>query len=553
MADLQVERLDHLGIIAGVIKDLGIIPMIDARLRPDAQEAITPGEAVAGMILNGLGFSRRPLSLTPQFFHHKPLDLLMRPGVEAEHFNRFKLGRTLDELFRYGCDLLFGEVAAAVCRQEGVDQRFVHLDTTTFSVTGDYCPDSDEQAIRLLYGYSKDHRPDLKQAVLELMVSQDGGVPLISQSWDGNAADNAIFQQRTKALVEQFKAAPGPAFVVADSKLYTQANAANLRALPFITRIPATLQVTEQRIAQALESDIWQVMDATTRFQEVALCHYGIAQRWIIVYSESARQRARQSLHQACQREAAQIDRQVRQLRRRRFATPRQVYQALQEQAQSWRYHRLRYTTFTPHRHYAGRGRPTAHTPVQAREWQIDQVQVLVEQEQLDQLEQQQACFVLGTPLLAEEKALSPQAVIQAYKAQSKVEGGFRFLKDPLFFASSLFVKKPQRLQALMTVMTLSLLVYSVAQRRLRQQLEKQQQTLPNQIGQPTATPTLRWIFQQLEGINRVTLTLQGHSQVFIDGLTDLRRKILHLFGPTVCQIYCLTSFEVAQGLENTS
>ena len=58
--------------------------MIDARLVPDEQEEITPGEAVAGMILNGLGFANRPLSLTPQFFANKPLDLLFREGVDAE-------------------------------------------------------------------------------------------------------------------------------------------------------------------------------------------------------------------------------------------------------------------------------------------------------------------------------------------------------------------------------------------------------------------------------------------------------------------------------------
>ena len=75
---VTVERLDHLGIIAGVIKDLGIIEMIDARIQPDDQEDITTGEAVAGMILNGLGFSDRPLSLTPQFFANKPVALLLR-------------------------------------------------------------------------------------------------------------------------------------------------------------------------------------------------------------------------------------------------------------------------------------------------------------------------------------------------------------------------------------------------------------------------------------------------------------------------------------------
>jgi Transposase len=102
MASVHVERLDHLGLIASMIKDIGLISLIDARLVPDAQEEITPGEAVAGMILNGLGFAKKPLTLTPQFFANKPLDLLFREGVDAEMFNRFKLGRTLDEAHAMG-------------------------------------------------------------------------------------------------------------------------------------------------------------------------------------------------------------------------------------------------------------------------------------------------------------------------------------------------------------------------------------------------------------------------------------------------------------------
>jgi len=67
MDTIKVERLDHLGIIAGVIKDLGIVEMIDHRIPSDGQQEITTGEAVAAMIINGLGFSNRPLYLTRNF------------------------------------------------------------------------------------------------------------------------------------------------------------------------------------------------------------------------------------------------------------------------------------------------------------------------------------------------------------------------------------------------------------------------------------------------------------------------------------------------------
>jgi transposase len=130
---------------------------------------------VAAMMLNSLSFANRPLSLTPQFFANKPLDLLLRKGIDVAMFHRFKRGRTLDAASAYGCDLLWQELALAVWAHAGIDLRFNHLDTTSFSLTGDYVPDSDEHAIGITHGYSKDHRPALKQVVLKLMVSQAGG------------------------------------------------------------------------------------------------------------------------------------------------------------------------------------------------------------------------------------------------------------------------------------------------------------------------------------------------------------------------------------------
>ena len=185
MEQVRVERLAPLGLIASVMKDLGLIAMIDRRLVPDAQAVMTPGEAVAGMILNGLGFAHRPLSLTPQFFANNLLALLFREGIDAEMFNRFQLGRPLDDAYAYGGNLLFEELAGAVCTHEGIDLRFHHLDTTSFCLAGAYIPDSDAHAMCIPHGYAKDHRPDLKQAVLALMVSHDGGLPLVSKRWDG--------------------------------------------------------------------------------------------------------------------------------------------------------------------------------------------------------------------------------------------------------------------------------------------------------------------------------------------------------------------------------
>jgi len=539
MEQVRVERLDHLGLIASVIKDLGLIAMLDRRLVPDEQEVITPGEAVAGMILNGLGFAHRPLSLTPQVFANKPLDLLFRAGIEAEMFNRFKLGRTLDDASAYGCNLLFDELALAVCTHEGIDLRFNHLDTTSFGLTGAYIPDRDEHAICITHGYSKDHRPDLKQAVLELMVSQDGGVPLVSKSWDGNTSDTRVFQERAEALMRAFKDTPSPRYLVADAKLYCEDNAAHLAKLGFITRIPASLKVVSQVIRQALQWDTWQPVDPKTRYQPLALGHYGMIQRWLVVYSQAACERAEATLKKATQREDEAISKQLFHLQAQRFGTPQAAHEALTVLAKAWKYHRVASSQLTEHKRYAGKGRPTPSTPRKASEWQI-QAHVQADDEAMEREKHTKACYVLGTNIDASE--LSDAEVITAYKGQSQVEGGFRFLKDPLFFVSSLFVKKPSRIEGLLMVMTLALLVYSVAQRRLRTQLVTHQETVPNQINQPTASPTLRWVFQLLEGIHRIRMTVQGQAHDLIEGLNEVQVKILRLFGTEVCRLYQIST-----------
>lgn len=151
----------------------------------------------------------------------------------------------------------------------------------------------------------------------------------------------------------------------------------------------------------------------------------------------------------------------------------------------------------------------------------------------------QSSCFVIGTTIPKNE--VDDAGIITAYKNQNNtVEKGFRFLKDPLMFASSLFVKKPERIMGLLMVMTLALLIYAIAQRRLHKVLEEFQETIPNQIRKETSRPTLRWIFQLLDGIELVEMYVEKTMYPVISGLTDLRKRILSYFGSTVMKIYGL-------------
>lgn len=540
MLKAKSERLDHLGVIAGVIKDLEIIELIDKRIPRDAREVISTGEAVAGMIVNGLGFSDRPLTLTPQFFQTKAMNHLFHKGIEAENLNRFKLGRALDNCYSYGCDTLFAEISLHVCKKENIDMRFNSLDTTTFSLTGEYDQDFDENTIEITHGYSKDHRHDLKQVILELMTSQDGGIPVVSRSCDGNASDSKIFRERAKNLINGFKNADGPRYLVADSKLYDKNTAKEcLQYISFITRIPSMIKLEKQCITKALEvkKNEWEKLNEKERFFTINVNHYGINQRWIIVQSEESIFRAKKSIKKCFQKENEKLDKELKKLTKHKFACEEDAKESLKLIQKKAKFHKILLVEIKKHKIYLKKGRPQKESDFT---WEYTIIGQKIKNPDIQKkLIVQKSCYVIGTNIKKQE--LESKDVIEGYKGQnSSVERGFRFLKDPLMFTSSFFIKKTERIMGLMMVMTLALLVYSIAQKQLRKAMKKLQEELPNQSGKNIKNPTLRWIFQILEGIEVIKIKIKGEIIETISGITNLKARIIGYFSNTIQKIYCL-------------
>src|SRR6266699_574611 len=149
------ERLDHLGIVAGVCQEIGLASWLDAQ-EPGKRHQVSVGTATVAMVLNGLGFSNRQL----------------------------------DWLYAHDLTKLFAGIARQARRIFGITAEQVHVDTTSFSVSGEYARAEETAAepavIAITYGYSRDHRADLKQWMLALATTHDGDVPLFLQPLDGN-------------------------------------------------------------------------------------------------------------------------------------------------------------------------------------------------------------------------------------------------------------------------------------------------------------------------------------------------------------------------------
>jgi transposase len=533
----STQRLDHLGIVAGICRHIQLIEQIDAQVGPSVRK-VTVGEAGQGMVLNALGFASRALYLTPQFFANKPVDLLICQGLQAGDLNDDSLGRALDRLYEAGVTEVFARVAAYALQVSGIEHRFVHLDSTRVSLQGEYGTDAeDPRAIRITPGYSKDHRPDLQQAVVSLICTYRTAIPVWLEGLSGNSADKTTCPQTIQAYVTQLQAAELP-YCIADSALYSQEMLKALWAIRWITRVPETILEARALLQRMAPVEMQPAAQGGYRYREVASQYGGVPQRWLVVFSQQAYAREVTTFQQQLHRQQAQAQKQLWHLRHREFATEEAARVAIAALEKPWRFHRAQ-VELEPVAHYGRRGRPrAAEAPHQIR-WRVVG-QVVEEREAIAAALKSKGKFILATNE-GEAERLPAETILSAYKAQgASVERGFRFLRDPLFFADSLFLKRPERLMALLMVMGVALLVYALAEHTVRTELERGGQSLPNQRGHPTQRPTRRWIFQLFEGIDVLWRQQPAGVQRLVLNLKPVHRPILHLLGPEARKCYSL-------------
>jgi transposase len=537
MAGVRAERLDHLGIVAGICREIGLAEYLDALAGP-SQQQVSVGTATMAMILNGLGFSNRRLYLVSQFFAAKPVEHLLGHGVTAEQLHDDCLGRTLDWLYAHDPTALFAGVARQARQRFGIAARQVHVDTTSFAVTGEYAAvDEEAQTLAVTYGYSRDHRADLKQWMLGLATTRAGDVPLFCQALDGNSSDKVSLVAVVEALAEQLRAVDdeeAPPIFVADSGLYSAQNVARLSAagVRWISRVPDTS--TEAKAALTLADVAWQ-QNGDLSWASAAPTPAG--ERWVVVRTAQGEERARTTLARQVATARAQWEQALWHLGNQRFACVPDARAALAAQLKTCPAWLQVESVLVPQPKYRRPGRPRKDAPPDQVEWQV-LTTLAVDTAAVAREARRKAAFVVATNVL-DPAQLADQELIRTYKEQHSVERGFAFLKDPLFLASSVFVKKPERIVALSLVMVLCLLVYRLAEHRLREQLVATGQTVPNQLKQPTDRPTMRWIFQCFEGVSLVTFERpQGPPHWELANLEPLHEQVSALLGPDCQKLY---------------
>lgn len=553
IADRQIQTavLDHHGLVAAICQDLKIAQRIDDRLSCNPQRKVSPGRAIVAMILNGLGFTNRRLYLTSQFFESKAIEKLLGSDLDAKDITDYTLGHTLDNIAEYGSSKLFAEVAFGVAIDNNLLEDKNHLDTTSILVHGAYEVTDEPKTIEVTRGFSKDRRPDLKQVILSLVVNGASSIPLWMDPLDGNSSDKVSFHETIKK-VENFRSqidVRGKFKWIADAALYTKEGLLKSNDYIWVTRVPETITEAKNLVEKVDKEISWVEVEGGYKIAGYKSFYGGIEQRWLLVFSEQAYQREKKTLEKKLEQEEERLKQALRHFRKEEFHCEEDARKAFEEFKGGYKSHTLK-AQIVPMSKYIGRGRPKKGTRKVVVTYKVD-IAFERNEEEITKLLNKKGRFILATNELDSE-GYKNERILEEYKEQQSVEGGFRFLKDPWFMVDSIFLKLPRRIEALMMVMALCLLVYNVSQYRLREQLKAQNDTLPNQVGKEVSNPTLKWIFQIMEGIGVVYFyneALSWTTREVITNLNKLRKKIICLFGKTAAWIYGIIHENRASGL----
>ena len=514
---IEAYPVQHLPIVKAYADKIGLVEVIN-QLVP-TEMGIDPGTIVLGMILDTLS-GRSPLYRLEEFFAHQDTALLLGQTIAPEAFNDDTVGRVLERLYATGTMKVFTACAVRADQVCHFDKRYVHFDTTSVSVYGAYLPPEDQQEhevpFTITHGYSKDKRPDLKQFVFATLCV-DRAIPIWGTPEDGNASDKTVnntLLSNIATFLGKHGVAPGAYIYVADAALVTEENLGALGDTLFITRLPATYNECGRLIAEAVAHNAWEDVGVLAHTQptkhrpatsykasegEVTL--YGTAYRAVVVHSSAQDKRRQQRLARGLQASYSTMQTTVRTAEQQEyFCRADADAAAAQLRTVHPPYHLVDVTV--EERPVYGRGRPSSHKPrpVTAMRYKL-KTTIRPHTERISRMEEAGGCFVLLTNVpTAGHLAHSAREILSVYKEQHGTEQNYGFLKDPVI-VNSLFLKKPERIEALGLVLLLSLLLWRLMERQMRAHVESTGMPLPGWDKKTTERPTAFMMMTKFAGV----------------------------------------------------
>jgi transposase len=518
--------------------------------KEDRRTKLAPAKALLLLVRNVL-VSRAPIYGMGEWAARHVPGLLGLTPADIALLNDDRVGRALDQLFAADVPAMVLAVARHVVQEFGVRLEELHNDSTTVSFCGAYSAAAEERralgrpTLAITFGYNKDHRPDLKQLLFILTVTEDGGVPLHFRAASGNVVDDQTHRDTWDLLCQL--TGRRDFLYVADCKLATGDNMAYLhqRQGRFVTVLPRTRSEDAAFRDLVRQGQVtWQSLWAKTDDEGNVLDRYDISEQpaqtaegYRLLWYHSQR-KAEQDAVARCDR----IERALKQLAalREKLRSPRtryrqeaKVHEAVEEILQSagttpWIRVEVQPQVVESYRQ-DHRGRPTPHTRYRKQVATRFDLSYAIDDRRVAEDALSDGIFPLVTNVLE----LSPLELLRVYKRQPTIEKRFAQLKTD-FEVAPVYLKSVHRIQALLCVYFFALLVEALLERDLRQAMKRRQiEALPlYPEGRACRWPTARRVIDLFESVQRHSLLRRARpAEVLVTDLTRLQRRVLKLLG----------------------
>lgn len=519
--DLVPMPVAHLPLIRELIDRLHISKVLDELLPADPRGRVSDSECVAVMIMNILE-GRVALYDMQRWLARTDCELLLGAGCPADGFNDTRLAACLDHLADAGTEEVLSGVVQAYLRSEEAPSSYtVHHDTTSLVLHGEY----EGAAFRALpaRGFSKDHRPDLKQLVFGLALHGPTGMPLVATMFSGNTSDTIANRFHLDALGDLLPA-EDDVTLVGDCKLVDAQTLGQLlmQRFHFVSLLPKTYDLRKTLVEEVRAAG--QTLPELTRapgrtksdpprtyrgrsFDRPFIVGFvppggptggndrRVEQlRFVVVESTQLEENEEEALVRRLDLERKTFARGLAAVLKKTYACETDAQNALDTVSAKLTCHVAHVSVVAEvvEAKRARRGRPLSgeSTPTTT-------VYRMVEDEPLSELEEAVATlrfharhFVLVTDHLDRE-AWPDKRVLEEYRHQHTIEGntGFRWLKNVAAVAP-MFLHTPRRIAALGVVFMLALMVRNYLQFELRRRLDETNEKVPDRLGKPTQKPT---------------------------------------------------------------
>jgi len=469
-----------------------------------SQMELSPGIAIMAMVLDTLS-GRTPLYRLEEFFFEKDTELLLGTDVQPERFSDYNLGRVLDKIHQTGTQKVFSSIAQNAVTAFDIDAKRVHFDNTSVSVYGDY--DYTDEPFNITYGHSKDKRPDLKQFLISLLCV-DRNIPILGTTEDGNASDKTLNNELLGGVSKHMARhglGPGAFVYVADSAFVTPNNLerADQQKIQFLTRLPATYKECSRAIGEAVASDNWIEIGtlnqthatakrpaAYYRGFETTVELYERPYRAVVVHSSAHDKRRHKRIDRLLAQKRKKLESICKQLDAKVYFCRADAETAVDKlnSAAVGSYHQLQCEINKIAKYPRGRpAKDKPRTPI-GYEYKLA-VEITEDLSAVTPLRLEAGCFVLLCNISSDDGLWSAKELLTLYKDQSGIEQNFGFLKDPLI-VNSIFLKNPHRIEVLGLVLLLSLLIWRLMERSMRQYIESTGSTITGWKKRPTKRPT---------------------------------------------------------------